>query len=493
MSLDFALKDSQKAARTTQTSKTAPDNDSLYIRIITAISLSISYLLTESNKCLALSPGILIMRNSVLGFDDTISIDKAEGLIHNQALTPFFLEVIWQPNGTLIIICYPFLKSSWSQVSTASLHAVESVILSPFGWSATIAQAHGSPESHEPHPKYDLQPEPEVSTWRRACTTLLTRQGIHLTRHTRWISVTPADTSGSFYSTFEWPMHLCFQTNLLESFREIADNSLSDLENNVDPLSDAENWFLELDERIAKNKQSHKEKMEKESNAESSDDEDLLANLRPRNEEVANLQTPSGIYPTPPDGLISVTPAGDYAKLGTENDQSISKQDNTDHSTNATKLEVDLGTYNHLENDDLFGEIEADMFADNGITEDDFSFFDNPGNLRHPEHPIKGLEQVQDTPSEAQETLPQARGRVEGRAMERDSSDVDKARSTEERRNNPVSVGIEPKMGLENIQSSKVKGPNTVSQHSTTLNTWPNLQPKLSGQNETVCLCCPTF
>ena len=459
MLLDSRHVGSEGLPEAAQTSTVSLDNDSLYMKIITAISMSMSYLLARKNKCLTLSPGLLVKCESILGFDRSIPLEKAESLIDSQILPSFFLEAVWQPNGTLIIASYPYRENVWLQARTESVHTFNSVILAPFGWAVAILQPQESQKPHKHREKPHLGPKPLGSDWRRACTTLLERQGIHLTQGTRWIAVIPYDEPNSLdsiHQSFEWPMHLCFQGTTKDPCEEDMDELLwswDERNAHIDPLIEAEKWFLEKDVRkvALEELQRQKKEVEKEESVESEEEEDLLANLRPRNEEVTNQQTPSGIYPTPPDGSKTqrIAPTSDYTRLGKDNtatvDQSTLRQgkgNNLGHGINETDVgnETGLGPYDPLEEEDLFGDMEGDIFADNGITEDDFSFFDNPGNSQHSELSVAhvGVEQKnQETRSEPKETLHQGIEKIETRFINGDLSALRKTSNPEELRSSP--------------------------------------------------------
>ena len=505
-SIESPSTDIQKLPGMIQSSTMIPDNDSLYVRIITAISMSISYMLVRSNRCLALSPSMFLMCKSILGFGDTVSPDEAGSLLDDQNLPAFLLEVIWQPNGALIITSYPYSDNAWSQVHQASLQTPSQVYLSPFGWNAVAAKAKGSPERQNSESRLRTGPDSLASGWRRACATLLERQGIHLTQHTRWLNVIPDDdwnVLGSNHKGFEWPMHLCFQTRPHESIQEHEDDPLWDLERNgthIDPLSDAEKWFLGKDKRkAAANEQQRQRQMEEKdgSGHTSEDDDDLLANLRPKNEEVTSLQTPSAIYPTPPDGnKPQVTaPVGKHGRSGTEgiaapNYSNLNKEELT-HDP-GTDNEISLGAYNHLEDDDLFGEMEADMFADNGLTEDDFSFFDNPGSIKHSEHSVmnRTSENSQSVRSEPRGSSPQ-RNRVEVRPNDGEQSHKEEATSTKKLITSPRPTEDKQAKGAYSVRIPKTRRARSTTsdiapRHDTPLKSLPLPHPDSSERSRNV-------
>lgn len=118
-----------------------------------------------------------------------------------------------------------------------------------------------------------------------------------------------------------------------------------------------------------------------------------------RTAQYPDLQTASLVYPTPPDGPVTMgynnfTPSqtfGEDSDIGLAPLQRDRNQQNDDQSRNpfdrdvamdfgpSAGLTVGSGLYDTNGEDDLFGEINEKDFGVKGITDADFSFFDDPG------------------------------------------------------------------------------------------------------------------
>lgn len=96
-----------------------------------------------------------------------------------------------------------------------------------------------------------------------------------------------------------------------------------------------------------------------------------------------DLQTTNLVYPTPPEGATAMginhtnQPDAfpehvDFFSPAAAHDKSIS---NTEHPSNAP---IGTGKYDASDDDDLFGEMNERDFGSKGITDADFSFFDEP-------------------------------------------------------------------------------------------------------------------
>ncbi|KAI0912036.1 mediator complex subunit 13 C-terminal-domain-containing protein [Ustulina deusta] len=188
-----------------------------------------------------------------------------------------------------------------------------------------------------------------------------------------------------------WPASLCFckaLTNL--AINESDELHGSQLDMNFDPLTAAKTWFSSTAEREGMISQRKKER-------------DAMAvqevALPERQVQISNSLSPlashrptqSGalggtMYPTPPQGVIGVTPSMDGNLSSPSNNLTTATAAEIDTASHApaelygenwegaeTKRERVGATF---ESENLFGELGPDMFGDNDITEADFSFFD---------------------------------------------------------------------------------------------------------------------
>ena len=176
-----------------------------------------------------------------------------------------------------------------------------------------------------------------------------------------------------------WPADLCFCE---DSFNLISgeddgpfDKPLAD--GSVDPLEKAESWFLGKAARMEASRirlLEENKKAQALKDVEDTDDEDPLSPFEMPVDQGISPQDVSGIYPTPPDGLPP-------ALLGSSNSNNLRPSDYYDEEKELQPGDETRGDYDGHENDDLFGDIDIDMFASNGLTEADFSFFDEPGMI----------------------------------------------------------------------------------------------------------------
>ena len=172
-----------------------------------------------------------------------------------------------------------------------------------------------------------------------------------------------------------WPAELCFceDSMALLSSDEPFKTPLPD--GSDDPLQQAESWFLGKSTRVeALRVKMMEEKQEAQAlkDVEDTDDEDALSSFEVPLDQGVTPQDVSGIYPTPPDGLPP-------ALLGPSSTNNVRSGDYDDGEKDLQPIEETRGDTDGQENEDLFGDMDIDMFASNGLTEADFSFFDEPG------------------------------------------------------------------------------------------------------------------
>ena len=145
----------------------------------------------------------------------------------------------------------------------------------------------------------------------------------------------------------------------------------------VDPLEKVESWFLGKAARMEASRirlQEENKEAQALKDVEDTDDEDSSSPFEMPVDQGISPQDVSGIYPTPPDGLPP-------ALLGSSNSNNLRPGDYDDEEKELHPSDETRGDYDGQENDDLFGDIDIDMFASNGLTEADFSFFDEPGMI----------------------------------------------------------------------------------------------------------------
>lgn len=189
-----------------------------------------------------------------------------------------------------------------------------------------------------------------------------------------------------------WPASLCLwrvrARGMVESAHTIADIVSEDA--SADPLVRAENWYtarmdrasilatMRKDEELASSLQRQDSESEDETTA--LEDIGLLDNR-------TITQDMTGVYPTPPDG----PPSNAYTSSAMPQQGTHASTENA--SVLGTSPLASSPTFEHEstqreENreESLFGDMDSDFFASNGLTEADFNFFDEPGVYSDIEH-----------------------------------------------------------------------------------------------------------
>lgn len=234
---------------------------------------------------------------------------------------------------------------------------------------------------------------------KRSIVTSLAQQSITLSDEEKWVRLQNYNSlhaiskhelgDSKSFSTFLWPASLCFC--IAESFPHEERFVASGQDSLTDPLLDAQNWFMrkgartEAMEVIRKLKEAEAEKrVEEQQRAR----QDALTDLLPRSTQSGSTQDIASIYPTPPDGLPSQavsnmtqrpTPASYGEGIGKGQLDGVDADPHLVGSPLALNLApvISSTAYDQLE-DDLYADVDTDMFAANDLTEADLDFFDEP-------------------------------------------------------------------------------------------------------------------
>ena len=333
-------------------------------------------------------------------------------------MTAVSLFVQWQSTGTIVISSTPKQNFQWRSIADPydhrcqALHVptLDSLVLAPLGTFVRPILAKSdtscsvtSDDSDSCSGNQDSSGVPHLyhsQKWKASVRKLLESYGSEVPHHVRWLRVQALEYSKDFdehsASMFVWPANLCFYCiNYSETSKEDLswawDHGNRDV---IDALTDAEHWFLgksTRDDLSEAYKNEIELKTSFKSNVLSSDDEDSGSDIFLTARRAIDEQALSGVYPTPPDGYRSLTisalPAGekDAMDRGCVKEPYSSASEEQRHSEREVQLpptspEVNIshGDFEHIEEDDLFGDMNTDMFTANGITEADFSFFDEP-------------------------------------------------------------------------------------------------------------------
>ena len=239
---------------------------------------------------------------------------------------------------------------------------------------------------------------------RAALVGLLRGMGISLPSDIDWVllrAVNPAlpsesPTSSGSTVRFLWPASLCFHRhrpvnggNQIGVLHDIARGEFAS------PLAKAEAWFLGKSAReeaiklkIKEDAETEAQKPRKPMSDAENEDEDQFANSIARTNQYISAQDASIVYPTPPDAIMSqpqgasmvqdfqaVASVGGHQESHTEDLETANAKSPTFDSSG---MPLPSASYEKGDDEDLFGEIDTDMFAANDLTEADFNFFDEP-------------------------------------------------------------------------------------------------------------------
>ncbi|KAL8715726.1 MAG: hypothetical protein Q9220_000393 [cf. Caloplaca sp. 1 TL-2023] len=308
-------------------------------------------------------------------------------------------DVRWLPTGSLVIFgrwkYIPGLASLSKVLQASGTHDVSSsmigqqALLLPLGIPCEfVCLENRLPDRFG-----------SIDNSKALVTSWLLHHGYQLGSTTKWVclrctyQISPDDPSDAYREThIWWPAHLCLIIQPAQSLagdevlQEIADGKF------VDPIAKAEQWLLASDARakaLLAKQQEDKARVRGDNQA-SDVAQDNQGTIESPNDPVSwtgqylSAQEASGIYPTPPDGIISHS-QGSFTAHDTPADFEHDGQgigisangatiESSDHAflgmqANERAIEED-------EAQDLFGDMDTEMFGNNDLTEADFNFFD---------------------------------------------------------------------------------------------------------------------
>ena len=431
------------------------DVTGIYDKFISAIVMSTlsslaryrQYIPFSSNLCL--NTKFPSQTQPLHGVQDHAFFEKHPALIA--------INVQWTSSETVLISSRPTTPGNWRNLEETSLNEKNSfrvpsentVKLAPIGLSAMYI------EHARPIPGNDLYGSSEhlrssnenvVRDWKFSISRFLSCYGIELPVETCWIRAQTylplAETLGdnlnqnSSYSIL-WPAHLTFYDMDYYSAAEKDFTWAWEYENHeaADPLAEAELWFLGKAGRDEVMKE-YRENAKIDANAKvdgSSSDEVSISGFVIDSQRPIDQQALTGIYPTPPDGyrshgvgISSSAEQNDNAavqiSVGSFSEETRPLIDEQQQSPTSPDVDMALGEYDRLDDDDdLFGDMNTDMFTATGITEADFSFFDEPSN-------------VDEGPDLTAESKPGLQGLKPHKAFSYDDAEVDLSTAQHEER-----------------------------------------------------------
>ncbi|KAF2098312.1 hypothetical protein NA57DRAFT_77101 [Rhizodiscina lignyota] len=192
-----------------------------------------------------------------------------------------------------------------------------------------------------------------------------------------------------------WPAVLCFHysgslSDPLKRMRVSPSEGLRWFQGDgqdryADPLADAQEWFLNKPERD-KAREAKKQAQSTNQEQVSLQDTNLLYPASPFYSR-ADLQSASGVYPTPPDAILTQASASGVSSDGltvtSGHELQRTSSDNLELIVPEVVKQVGgaKGAASPLDNDnELFGDMDMDEdnFGGNELSEADFNFFDEP-------------------------------------------------------------------------------------------------------------------
>ncbi len=389
------------------------DVTQLYTRIVTAICKSLCRPLVDHEHFLQVGPSTYLEARTL---GDRIVEDLRLSWASATTST-LSLDVKWLPTETLLITYSRKPLRTLSRTTHLLAHSEKKLsrgtplLLSPSGIIARFCGIEDvSKKDQLSHSKKDIE---------FAVTSRLAQSGIVVPRGTQWLRVLIEHTScedGRQVAAYPelpvltlWPAHFCLCEDAMaaEENQESGISTSSGDDGTMDALATVETWYLGKAARTTA-LETRRQKLELEVQqievSHDSDDEDALSD--PGLEMGHYYTAPqdvSGIYPTPPDGIptnpIYSSPNNNPLSAGLENGE----------NRGATPSAI-CRPFDEQGNEDLFGEMDIDMFATNGLTEADFSFFDEPNHVEMEGEPNRSLAEtdleMNNIPDTAQEVAP---------------------------------------------------------------------------------------
>ena len=426
--LAFGANSRQSLQNISQAVKTSQDNISdsrhdlavtqLYTRIITAISRSLCRPLADHKHFVQVGSSTYLEARTL---GDRI-IEDLRLSWASATTSTLSLDVRWLPTQTLLISYSRKYLRRLSQTSHLLAHCEKKLardtplLLSPSGRTARFCGIEDvSKKDQLSSSKIDIE---------SMVSARLAQAGIVVPRDTQWVRVLVEHTSyedgrqladhpGHPVVTL-WPAHLCLCEDAMAAADDQESGTLKSSGDNgtMDALATVETWYLGKGARtMALESRRQRDEMDAQQVevSHASDDEDTLSDP---GVDVSHYYTApqdvSGIYPTPPDGIptnpVYSSPNNNPLSAGLENEE----------HRGATPGAIGR-PFNEQGNEDLFGEMDIDMFATNGLTEADFSFFDEPNDVAMEGEPNQLLAEsnleMKNIPDIVEETRP-AGGRI---------------------------------------------------------------------------------
>lgn len=393
----------------------------IYSKFISAMLFSISYSFAWRGAYIPLGSRLLV------------EVSTASATNHDMILEeePTRLEVVelnihWATSGSIDISVSPTCSLGLRQLSTAIVdlnHTIDTccgsnIRLAPSSIPAKLRAIEPRLSSGDPKGEGAVADIDGIRVtdrrkfyrqrWKDRVRVWLAARGISINNHERWVEadltathtlVDTVDTAmqpGTLNThIILWPATLCFLSDQCgeQSAMEHTAWLFTPMEYIFhDPLLDAETWFKAKGEREAaiELKRQEKEMLARSKETVSVDDgEEDMDDIYARTNQYIDAEAVNGVYPTPPDGFqpqvagapTTKDPPTSPAGQGSTVIAVDTPQDPKGAATPAampSDLRLSSGSYENNDDEDLFGDMDTETFATNGLTEADFSFFDEP-------------------------------------------------------------------------------------------------------------------
>lgn len=292
------------------------------------------------------------------------------------------LKSIWHTNGSLLI--------SYSHVNNRYVHIPDpktsgrELVLAPFGWLAKIDMKSIPDSSSLLGSMAESKLDRDIQ-WRSQCGHVLQQYGLALTGDVEWVlvSIFP-NHPGEVSNVLEWPKELCYV--MTDSIYDQNQGNRREQLNTYfwkDPLVEADTWFKDRKARESLIKEQLQARSKTHDHDKPQGQEEVLPHLQSKYDELIDQQILAGIYPTPPDASKTHTNIRSdgsprVPECSEDSDIMDLKDELAEYATPALDGSIDVANYNPLKDDELFADMDGDIDGDNGVTEDDFRFFDEP-------------------------------------------------------------------------------------------------------------------
>lgn len=401
--------------------RTAQKTQVVYSKFVSATLLSISYSLAGRGVYIPLASNLMVRVPTASATNDGLILENEP-----VGLEAIELDVHWATSGCLTITISPSSPLGFHQVSAATTdvnHLIDAfyrreIRLAPSSFPAKFRAieprlASGALRSDEVVPNTDgvhMHDQRQFSRqrWKSRVRVCLAARGISVTDQEQWIEAeltapqtwvdavdTATQPSPMNVDTILWPAALCFFPDQVREPSKMEHTAwlfrpMEDFFH--DPLLDAETWFKAKAERetAIELKRQEKELLARSKETVNVDDGDEdTSDAFARTNQYLDAQAINGVYPTPPDGyqpqVVGAPTTNDpRSSPPGQGATAIAVDTPQDVQVAATPAAIPSGfglgsgTYENNDDEDLFGDMDTETFATNGLTEADFSFFDEP-------------------------------------------------------------------------------------------------------------------